>query len=56
MLELVRDKSGWGKPGSEKYSRGVAAYFCHNSYAAHIVDTVLKALRHNAEGAIEVSA
>lgn len=42
VLELVRDKSGWGKPGSEKYSRGVAAYFCHNSYAAHIVDMVTR--------------
>ncbi|PSL31479.1 xanthine dehydrogenase family protein molybdopterin-binding subunit [Dyadobacter jiangsuensis] len=42
VLELVRDKSGWGKPGSEKYSRGVAAYFCHNSYAAHIVDIVTR--------------
>lgn len=42
VLELVRDKSGWGKPGSEKYNRGVAAYFCHNSYAAHIVDMVTR--------------
>lgn len=42
VLELVRDKSGWGKPGSERYSRGVAAYFCHNSYAAHIVDMVTR--------------
>ncbi|MET7258829.1 xanthine dehydrogenase family protein molybdopterin-binding subunit [Dyadobacter fermentans] len=42
VLELVRDKSGWGKPGSEKYNRGVAAYFCHNSYAAHIVDIVTR--------------
>jgi isoquinoline 1-oxidoreductase subunit beta len=42
VLELVRDKSGWGKPGSEKYSRGVAAYFCHASYAAHIVDMVTR--------------
>ena len=42
VLKLVRDKSGWGKAGSEKYSRGVAAYFCHNSYAAHVVDMVTR--------------
>ncbi|MGV3604620.1 MAG: molybdopterin cofactor-binding domain-containing protein [Dyadobacter fermentans] len=42
VLELVRDKAGWGKSGSEKYSRGVAAYFCHNSYAAHVVDMVTR--------------
>jgi len=40
VLRLVRDKSGWNKPGNERYSRGVAAYFCHNSYAAHVVDMV----------------
>jgi isoquinoline 1-oxidoreductase subunit beta len=38
----VREKSGWGKPENEKYSRGVAAYFCHNSYAAHVVDIIMK--------------
>ncbi|MVM29160.1 molybdopterin-dependent oxidoreductase [Spirosoma sp. HMF4905] len=42
VLNLVRDKSGWNKPGNEKYHRGVAAYFCHNSYAAHVVDMVTK--------------
>jgi isoquinoline 1-oxidoreductase beta subunit len=42
VLELVRDKSGWGKAGSEKFNRGVAAYFCHNSYAAHVVDIVTR--------------
>lgn len=42
VLELVRDKSNWGKPGNEKYNRGVAAYFCHNSYAAHVVDMVTR--------------
>ncbi len=40
VLELVRDKSGWGKPENKGKKRGVAAYFCHNSYAAHIVDMV----------------
>jgi len=42
VLKLVKEKSGWGKTENEKYHRGVAAYFCHNSYAAHVVDMVLK--------------
>jgi len=41
VLELVRDKSEWGKDTSKK-NRGVAAYFCHNSYAAHVLDVVLE--------------
>ena len=37
VLKLVQEKSEWNsiKPGS---SRGVSAYFCHNSYAAHVLD------------------
>jgi isoquinoline 1-oxidoreductase beta subunit len=42
VLKLVREKSGWGKPENNKYFRGVAAYFCHASYAAHVVDIVMK--------------
>jgi isoquinoline 1-oxidoreductase subunit beta len=42
VLELVRDKSGWGKGKKSKISRGVAAYFCHNSYAAHVTDLSFK--------------
>jgi isoquinoline 1-oxidoreductase beta subunit len=42
VLKLVREKSGWNHPENKKYSRGVAAYFCHNSYAAHVVDIVKK--------------
>lgn len=42
VLELVKERSGWGKSENKKYSRGVAAYFCHNSYAAHVVDVVIK--------------
>ncbi len=38
VLELVREKSGWGKAENAGKKRGVAAYFCHNSYAAHVVD------------------
>jgi isoquinoline 1-oxidoreductase beta subunit len=40
VLKLVREKSGWNNPENKIYSRGVAAYFCHNSYAAHVVDIV----------------
>ncbi|MBG8555089.1 xanthine dehydrogenase family protein molybdopterin-binding subunit [Hymenobacter guriensis] len=42
VLKLVRDKSGWNQAANQKYSRGVAAYFCHNSYAAHVVDMVMR--------------
>ena len=37
VLELVREKSAW-KENDETKHRGVAAYFCHNSYAAHVLD------------------
>jgi isoquinoline 1-oxidoreductase beta subunit len=41
VLELVKEKSGWGKdmPGVH---RGVAAYYCHNSYVAQVVDVVME--------------
>lgn len=42
VLKLVKEKSGWNNSEHKKYSRGVAAYFCHNSYAAHVVDIVKK--------------
>lgn len=42
VLRLVREKSGWGKPENAGKNRGVAAYFCHASYAAHVVDMVIK--------------
>jgi isoquinoline 1-oxidoreductase beta subunit len=42
VLKLVRDKSAWQDPENKKYNRGVAAYFCHNSYAAHVVDMVTR--------------
>ncbi len=42
VLKLVKEKSGWNNAEHKKYSRGVAAYFCHNSYAAHVVDIVKK--------------
>ncbi|HET9279949.1 MAG TPA: molybdopterin cofactor-binding domain-containing protein [Flavitalea sp.] len=40
VLKLVKEKSGWNAPENKKYSRGVAAYFCHASYAAHVVDMI----------------
>ncbi|MBB6003471.1 xanthine dehydrogenase family protein molybdopterin-binding subunit [Arcicella rosea] len=42
VLELLREKSGWGKPENSGKKRGVAAYFCHNSYAGHVVDMVIR--------------
>ena len=41
VLELVRDKSGWGNETST-LNRGVAAYFCHNSYVAHVLDVEMQ--------------
>lgn len=41
VLELVRDKAGWNSNGTTA-SRGVAAYYCHNSYVAQILDLNLK--------------
>ncbi len=40
VLKLVKEKCGWGQdmPGVH---RGVAAYYCHNSYVAQIVDVVM---------------
>ncbi len=41
VLELVREKSNWEE--LKKYGNpGVSAYFCHNTYAAIVIDTVLE--------------
>ena len=37
VLELLKTKSNWGQTQAG-ISRGVSAYFCHNSYAAQVVD------------------
>jgi isoquinoline 1-oxidoreductase beta subunit len=37
VLKLVREKAKWNDK-SIKGSRGVAAYFCHNTYVAEVVD------------------
>ncbi|MBL0882262.1 MAG: molybdopterin-dependent oxidoreductase, partial [Chitinophagaceae bacterium] len=42
VLKLVKEKSGWNDPANRKYSRGVSAYFYHNSYVAHVVDMIKK--------------
>lgn len=42
VLELLKEKTGWGKPENAGKKRGVAAYFCHNSYAIHVVDMVMR--------------
>jgi len=41
VLELVKEKSKWSSPAAGVH-RGVAAYFCHNSYVAEVVDTVIQ--------------
>lgn len=40
VLKLVREKSNWTQPPAN-VSRGVAAYFCHNTYVAEVVDLKL---------------
>lgn len=40
VLKLVREKSNWAQPPAN-VSRGVAAYFCHNTYVAEVVDLKL---------------
>lgn len=41
VLKLVKEKSGWGNEMPGIY-RGVAAYFCHNSYVAQVIDVVIQ--------------
>ena len=41
VLKLVKEKSGWGKD-MEGVSRGVSAYYCHNTYVAQVLDVVMK--------------
>ncbi|MFM1879174.1 MAG: hypothetical protein RLZZ241_2040 [Bacteroidota bacterium] len=41
VLELVRDKAEWGTTTAGEF-RGVSAYFCHNSYAAQVLDLVME--------------
>ncbi len=40
VLKLVKEKANWGQASPGVY-RGVAAYYCHSSYVAQVVDIVL---------------
>ncbi|MBX2926758.1 MAG: xanthine dehydrogenase family protein molybdopterin-binding subunit [Saprospiraceae bacterium] len=44
VLKLVKEKSGWGQQSGGAH-RGVAAYFCHNSYVATVVDIAMESGR-----------
>lgn len=37
VLKLVREKSGWNESRPDVH-RGVAAYFCHNTYVAEVLE------------------
>jgi CO/xanthine dehydrogenase Mo-binding subunit len=41
VLKLVKEKSNWGNTDPDIH-RGVAAYFCHSSYVAEVVDVVME--------------
>lgn len=41
VLALVKEKSGWSEDQTNVH-RGVSAYFCHNSYAAHVLDLTIE--------------
>jgi isoquinoline 1-oxidoreductase beta subunit len=55
VLKLVREKSQWNNPSAGVH-RGVAAYFCHNTYVAEVVDLELKGNKpiiHNVIAAVD---
>lgn len=41
VLKLVKEKAEWDKP-MPGIHRGVSAYYCHNSYVAHVLDIVME--------------
>ena len=41
VLKLVKEKSDWGNTDPNVH-RGTAAYFCHNSYVANVLDVVME--------------
>ena len=41
ILTIVKEKSAWGQSKTGQF-RGVSAYFCHDSYAAHVLDLEMK--------------
>jgi isoquinoline 1-oxidoreductase beta subunit len=42
VLRLVKEKSNWGGGANNGVHRGVAAYFCHNTYVAEVIDLTMK--------------
>lgn len=38
VLELVKKNANWGADDKKDLKRGVAAYYCHQSYVANVVD------------------
>lgn len=42
VIELLREKSGWNAPARPGIHRGMAAYYCHNTYVAHVVELSMK--------------
>lgn len=41
VLKLVQEKSKWSEP-QKGLHRGVAAYFCHNTYVAQVLDITMQ--------------
>lgn len=41
VLKLVKEKSNWATPQPNVH-RGVSAYFCHETYVAHVFDVVME--------------
>jgi isoquinoline 1-oxidoreductase subunit beta len=41
VLKLVKEKSNWGAANNNVH-RGVAAYFCHNTYVAEVIDLTMQ--------------
>ncbi|MFK7935893.1 MAG: molybdopterin cofactor-binding domain-containing protein, partial [Saprospiraceae bacterium] len=41
VLKLVKEKANWGEPKAGIH-RGVAAYFCHSTYVAEVVDMAIE--------------
>jgi isoquinoline 1-oxidoreductase beta subunit len=41
VLKLVKEKSNWNGANNNVH-RGVAAYFCHNTYVAEVIDLAMK--------------
>lgn len=42
VLKTVKEKAKWGQAVKPGVSRGLAAYFCHNSYVAQVIDLEVK--------------